>query len=287
MKKLINICGTARCGSTMIDLILGNDPKGFSLGEVHAWFRPYRTHHFSINCSCGDSNCPWEKLKAFKEIDFYRKAFEILDVDFMVDSSKNLSWVIDNNLYARRSGIQVYNILLYKEPISYFHSFWKRGHSIKKARNRNFTKYYRRCFQSGISFIPLNYNKFTADPHNELQSLCNLLQIPYFEGKEKFWEKTHHHIFGSNGTRSQVLKGYSIISKNEVFSKEYLKLIPKIEYDNKHNHYLQNVLLNIESLEATKGNKQILNRDLKKPYWYYLIKLKQKVRQRFPERWES
>jgi hypothetical protein len=58
MKKLINIYGTARSGSTMLDLILGNDPKGFSLGEVANWFYPWRTHHFDIKCGCGIYPCP-------------------------------------------------------------------------------------------------------------------------------------------------------------------------------------------------------------------------------------
>jgi hypothetical protein len=70
MRKLINICGTSYSGSTMLDLIIGNDDKGFSLGEIYAWFRPYRTHHLNIKCSCDGIDCPWDKLKYIKEDDF-------------------------------------------------------------------------------------------------------------------------------------------------------------------------------------------------------------------------
>ena len=65
-------------------------------------------------------NCPWDKIKNLKERKFYKKCFDILDVDILVDSSKNLAWVIDNNIQARKDGFDVSNVLLYKEPVSFF-----------------------------------------------------------------------------------------------------------------------------------------------------------------------
>jgi len=286
VKKLINICGTARCGSTMVDLILGNDDRGFSLGEVHAWFRPFRTHHFKMKCSCKGSNCPWDRLIKFKEEDFYRNAFNILDVDFLIDSSKNLSWVIDNNISAQRNGIQVYNLLLFKEPISFFHSFWKRGFSINKVRKNNYIKYYNQCFKSGLPLIAINYNKFTANPRIALIKLCDLLGIPYFEGKENFWEKQHHHLFGSMGIRKQVEKENSTIIAKESFPQEYEKLIPKIENDNNKNKDFQHVITKLKAHEMKTVGYTNFSKKIKKPYWYYLSKLKQKFRQKFPEKWE-
>lgn len=53
MPTLISICGEGQSGSTMLDLMLGNGYDTFSCGEVYAWFRPWRTHHFRITCSCG------------------------------------------------------------------------------------------------------------------------------------------------------------------------------------------------------------------------------------------
>lgn len=73
----------------MVELMLGNDQRAFSLGEVYAWFRPFRTHHSKIICSCGQENCLWDKLKNIKEHEFHKKAFEVLNVDILVDSSKN------------------------------------------------------------------------------------------------------------------------------------------------------------------------------------------------------
>lgn len=67
-KTLINILGAGRSGTTMLDLMLGNDNNSFSLGEVHAWFRPFRKHHFEIDCNCGNKNCNyWTEVKNLKE----------------------------------------------------------------------------------------------------------------------------------------------------------------------------------------------------------------------------
>jgi len=286
MRKLINICGTARCGSTMMDLIVGNDLRGFSLGEVNAWFRPYRKHHFKIRCSCDGSKCPWDNLKDLNEDLFFEKAFKILDVDFLVDSSKSIPWVVDNNINGKRKGIKVYNILLYKDPVSLFYSFWKRDVSIKRARENVFKKYYRRFFQANLPFISVNYNKFVADPQTALKKLCSLIDIPYFEGKEKFWEKEQHQVFGSMGTRKQVEKGNSTIKTKEYFPLEYENLIPKIKMENEKNIAFQHVIEKLGSHEM-KADFDINHfQDIKKPYWYYMLNLKQKFKHRFPEKWK-
>ena len=284
-RKLINICGTARSGSTMVDLMLGNDSHAFSLGEVHAWFRPFRTHHFNIICSCGQDHCPWKKLKTLREDEFHKKCFEILNVDILVDSSKKLTWVIDNNIWAKKNGYDVSNVLLYKEPVSFFYSYWKRGISINRARRDIFTKYYRRFFEANMPFIALDYNKLVEDPASILEDLCQSLGVSYFEGKERFWEKEHHHLFGSRSARRQVETKNSAIWNKEDYPLEFQNIIPEIETDNMHDKEFQYVLskLSVHEMMASVNSS---NNHICKPYWYYLAKYKQKIKKRFPEKWE-
>lgn len=284
-KQLINICGSARSGSTMVDLMIGNDPRAFSLGEIEAWFRPYRTHHFNIICSCGKDNCPWETLKGLKEKDFYKRSFEILDVDFLVDSSKNLPWVIDNNIRSKRTGIIVYNILLFKEPISFFYSFWKRGVPIEQAKRKEFINYYNRFFQAHVPFISLNYNKLVADPARILSELCKLIDIPYFDGKELFWKKEHHHLFGSIGTRKQIEKTTSQIRSSEEYPNEFKASIPKIIKKIENDLEFQAIFKKLEDHELKKI-EHLPENIICKPYWYYLSRAKQKLRQQFPKKWD-
>ena len=200
----------------MLDLTIGNDPAGFSLGEVVNWFQPYRTHHFDIKCGCGVYPCPvWKNLKDLTKNEFHEKALESLGVDFLVDSSKNLPWIIDNNLKGIKSKkYQPINILVYKDPISLYYSFWKRGYKnlsilINAYNDYNF------FLKSRLPFISINYDRYLSDYKNQLQKLCKILEIPYFENKYKFWEKTHHHLFGSFGVRKQLFSNNPEIYKEE------------------------------------------------------------------------
>ena len=56
-KKLLFVCGAARSGTTMLDLMLGNSDDAVSTGEIYAVYRPYRIHHRYPVCSCGDADC--------------------------------------------------------------------------------------------------------------------------------------------------------------------------------------------------------------------------------------
>ena len=49
MKQVIFVGSTSYSGSTFFDMTLGNDPTGFSCGEVYAFFHPFRPHHRPLN----------------------------------------------------------------------------------------------------------------------------------------------------------------------------------------------------------------------------------------------
>ncbi len=101
MPKLINICGMGGSGTTMLDLMLGNGNDAFSCGEVYAWFRPWRSHHRSIVCSCGETPCPvWEQIKDSAENRFHSDVCRRLGVSFVIDSSKELRWLTDAQTWA-------------------------------------------------------------------------------------------------------------------------------------------------------------------------------------------
>lgn len=60
-KKVIFIGGTSYSDSTFLDMILANDPSGFSCGEVLALFHPTRSYHIDPLCGCGDRDCDFER----------------------------------------------------------------------------------------------------------------------------------------------------------------------------------------------------------------------------------
>ncbi len=286
MKTLINIFGTARSGSTMLDLMLGNGDKAFSLGEVYAWYRPFRKHHFKLVCGCGKYPCPyWEKIQKVSDKKFHNETFDLLNVDFLIDSSKDLNWGIDNNLWARKNGIKVFNILLYKKPINFIYSIWKRGGDVEMAVH-GYINYYKYFFQTNLPYVSLEFDQLVKESDSVLKQICEMTGQEYSSDKKYFWEKQHHQLFGSNGTKRQVKNRNSSIKTTEVFSEAYQKIIPKIELmlnSNKDFIYIQTQL----TKNNLKNGYIIRNKRISKPYWYYLYKLRAFYKKRFPEEWND
>ena len=94
--RLVMVLGASHSGTTMLDLMLGNNDATFSTGEVWAAFHPWRKHHFDPTCGCGEKPCAiWEQLLSLPEADFHHAAATQNDMHNVVDSSKDLSWIID------------------------------------------------------------------------------------------------------------------------------------------------------------------------------------------------
>ncbi len=137
----------------MLHLMLGNSPDAFACGEVHAWYRPHKRHHFIGNCRCGRNPCPvWERIRTVPERQFYKRVIEELKVGFIIDSSKELGWLIDSQDWAIAGGIKVLNLVLWKDPIDLAYSHWKRGEGLNSWR-RGFVNFYK-FFQTGCLFDP-------------------------------------------------------------------------------------------------------------------------------------
>ena len=289
MPTLVNVCGTSHSGTTMVDLMLGNSDNAFSCGEACALFRPWRTHHFRISCSCpAGSSCPiWNFVKGCRESGFHGKLFAELQVDFVIDSSKSLSWVIDNNSWASANGISFANLLVWKDPLYLAYSHWKRGDGISTARNR-FVTYYERFLKMGIPFVALSYNELIRDPGNKLKDLCESIGMQYFEGKERFWEKEHHHLFGSRWTRRQVEMRRSTIRAFEEFPKDFLAEWGALGVGNDRN--IQRIMAILQDSDVSKKGKTGARGQSEmcrkvRPVWYYRHKLWRIYKRRFPDPW--
>lgn len=288
MSTLINICGEGRSGSTMLDLMVGHGNKAFSCGEVYAWFRPWRTHHYKIVCGCGEKNCPvWEKIKDVPEWKFHANVCNKLNVDFVVDSSKELNWLIDTQRWAKRSAMSVYNVLVWKTPQEMAFSHWKRNRSPLAWRN-SFVHYHNSLTGLGIPFVTIPFRKLTENPSHTLQLICKYVGMPYFEGQEDFWNHQSHHLFGSMGTRKQVEAGESVIRSQKGFTEEFEAILPELNSQIVSDQELQNLLIILAESELSTSDKvesKPFERPLLMPLWYYVRKTKIFVRRYFPQKW--
>lgn len=281
MGTLINVCGADRSGTTMLDLMLGNSADAFSCGEVYAWFRPWRKHHFDIDCDCGKKPCPiWSKLKNLPDNKFHATVIDKLQMQFVIDSSKELCWVLDSQVWAIENNFKVVNLIIWKDPISLAFSYWKRKGNLLLWKKK-FIRYHKSIIEAKIPFIAVNHNDLSSNPQVKLAEICNAVGMPYFKGKEQFWEKTHHHLFGSAGTRKQVTAGNSVIRASDKFSAEF----------ENHRDFIK------KQINSTPAIKRIID-DLRKadvslqgstaqipafipsrpyPYWYYVRKMRNRT----------
>jgi hypothetical protein len=287
VKKVIFVNGTARCGSTMVDLILGNDVLGFSLGEVASWFRPWRTHHFDIKCGCGVYPCPvWEKLRYVPESELYGAVARSQNVEFVVDSSKSLTWVIDQNLrLASSNEFEVFNIFLYKDPVALHHSHWKRGAGDTASTARHYG-YYSNALDAQIPFVTVNYDWFVRNMDEGLALLCQRLDVPYFEGKERFWQKSHHHLFGSFGPRMQMFTENPRIYVEE-FGAEYESLIPGLQREFQAIQDLQRILSEMQArdLREYSASEGVKKSRVRRPLFYFRQRWRERKMRFFPQPW--
>ena len=199
-KTVIFVGGTSYSGSTFFDMTLANDPKGFSCGEVCALFFPYRPHHIQPDCGCADSECSiWRRLFKRGYANLFPAIFERFpEVDFIVDSSKDIFWIRKQLKVLRKHGIRAKHALIWKDPFEAAMSFKKRNRLNQLERSWvNYHRLYTTCIPE---FTSVSYRLLTTD-RTYLKAVCDYLQIPFFEGKEQFWRKAHHTLFGNTSAR--------------------------------------------------------------------------------------
>jgi hypothetical protein len=287
--NLLSICALGRSGSTMLDLMLGNANNAFSCGEVYARFRPWRPHHRESKCSCGDNNCAvWNKLENSDEKSFYRNLAETQNVSYIIDSSKELSWFIDSSRYAIKTGGKVQVILLWKHPKTLAHSYWKRGLSYKKMR-KDFLEYYGRYLSLDIPYVSVSYENLIADTPKILKKLCEVTGLEYFEGKEEFWKKQYHHLYGSAGTRQQLQREEGAIRAEKVMPQKFMQEYEIIEGKIKEDKDIQNLIAKLMENDVIKesGNKSSFIEHInfrRTPSWYYMRRFIFLLRRVFPDK---
>lgn len=219
MKQVIFIGGTSYSGSTLLDMILAHDPKGFSCGEVRALFHPWRPHHVNPECGCGEETCDvWRQVLQHGEDALYETIFDRFDADFIVDSSKDLFWMKRQTETLRRKNIDVEHILIWKTPLELAYSFKKRGRL--KEWKKSWINYQRAYFALISKYRAIKYSDLTTN-ESTLEALCDYLEIPHFPDKSQYWLKTHHTLFGNTAAKIHLYSQDSekfVKDKNELIT---------------------------------------------------------------------
>src|SRR5690606_35813358 len=91
-KQVIKVGGTVRSGTTIVGLILANQDKAISLGEVFHLFYPSKKNHFNkINELIVDSR--WKNVIKGSPLNLYHNIFKNFpEIEIIIDSSKDPFW---------------------------------------------------------------------------------------------------------------------------------------------------------------------------------------------------
>ncbi len=258
MKRVIFVGGTEFSGSTFFHMILANDPAGFAIGEAHNFLRPLQPHHFDMRCSCGQQPCHlWQEIKNIGDGHLYQFLFDRFpEIEYIVDSSKNPYWIKDQTANLRRQGIDPQNILMWKTPFEFAHSYHKRGNVA--AWETSWTSYHRIYRTFFANWQAIRYWEF-VNKRDSLKAVCAYLSIPYYQGKEKYWEKAHHVIGGNPSARVHL---YADDSKH--YQENVQRSSSRIEVSEQGVHqsiyYESNMDANVRALveEQIENNPQII-----------------------------
>jgi hypothetical protein len=266
LKRLINICGTGRSGSTVMDLIIGSLDETMSLGEINAYYYPYRTHHITPLCSCGKEDCViFNGIKKLSRKNFISKIFKKNEIKSLIDSSKSLLWIYENKKYLENENITIFNIVLIKEFKFYAHSIWKRGGDIKLAYKK-YTSYYNMLINSGISYCLINQNQLINNKENVSKIINNYTGLSIKIENFDFWNYEHHYFFGSPSAKNQIS------SKRKQKVREFEELFLK-EFDSFIDYKKENALNELKNNLKDRESKN-LSPNTKFKIWYLLKKLK-------------
>jgi hypothetical protein len=277
-KKVIFVGGTSFSGSTFFHLTLANDPAGFAAGEVFRLFHPMHIRHLPQNmrCGCDDNDCShWERVKKVGRSHLFEKIFEINPgVEFIVDSSKNIVWINEQSNRLAKQGIDVYHVVIWKTLLEFAQSLQKRNRLQEGNGLTDWLRYHRTFYSFFPDWRSVQYLEYTQNQKVVLNSVCNYLGIPNFDGKDRFWEKSHHvlggnpsariHLFNKDSSnymderqRATPLHGEVMVDEKKHRNVYYEK--PDQEALQKYVHQLRNELPLIKQVEEMLNDFNVVN----------------------------
>jgi hypothetical protein len=146
--------------------------------------------------------------------------------------------------------------------------------------------YYENALRAGMRPIAINYDWLVREIDTALPMLCERLGIEYFTGKERFWERTHHQLFGSFGPRSQMFAEDPKIYV-ESLSDGYLSLVDGLESRFQSDSRLQQTLSSLRALDIrnTADSPAISGERWRRPLFYWRQRWAERRLRRSPQPW--
>ena len=230
-RTIVNICCLGHSGSTLLGNILGSHSSGLHIGELVA---PLKKGKPIVCRNCLDQPCPiWGKVitpKYMRKVynDFttpssfsfirnyksklYHKLFKAFNnVDFIVDSSKNVNWYKYNS---QNESLNYKFIFLKRTPAAIVASL-KRGYNedveVSMTKIRDIQIHINSYFKEipVQNKLVVEYEDLILYPEKVILRICDFLSLEYEADVLKINQFDHHLIGGNQGMLIQ--KNHNII----------------------------------------------------------------------------
>ncbi len=224
----IAICGTAYCGSTLMDRLLSGMQGVSGIGESHWLTRAYRNRQvmpldFSQPYDKGNPYCgkcgaeceyltmPFRTALALNPVDWYQKIGHRLGGQVLVSSDKNLPKYVLNDARLRMTGL-----IIFKSPKQAWSSMYVKmakglpdEHYVEAMKKylANWTTQYGdmlKNFRPQDGKVVLDFEAFTRAPAPELERLCQRLGVAY--DASVLEQALPGHSIGGNGPAMKRIK---------------------------------------------------------------------------------
>lgn len=224
MKKrtVIRIFGAPRSGTTMLQQMLAGGPGTLAVGEIgNQLVRPPERRQ-------ADHWPP--AMKPFINIEAQTAHVQLLDhfgAHTIIDNSKNVFYVVDSHRWALKSGLRVVNFLIYKQPVDWAYSMWKRGGSW----NGMYLRHHLFHLHSGLEFVAVPYQELVRNPRPMLERICVHASLPYSPDMLDFWDRSLATVIsGSAGVRKQHQRGHSKIVGQATYPTDFEETRQHVEH---------------------------------------------------------
>ncbi|MDF8332081.1 hypothetical protein [Novosphingobium cyanobacteriorum] len=203
----IAICGTAYCGSTLLDRLLGGLPGVRSIGESHWLTKVRHDNRYCdaimsapldgvrwVPCTVCGQKCEvltpdWRRSLVADQTHWYRKVAHRLGTSMLVSADKNLPKLVEKDPL-----LEMGALVVFKSPAQAWCS-----HLDKLAKDRDAEWYLAECsryldnwarsyrgfvdnFRPQGPVVFLSFEAFTQDPASLLPAVCSRLGLPYDAG---------------------------------------------------------------------------------------------------------
>jgi len=241
-QKIVFICGAGHSGSTLLGFILGSHSECFYAGETNKtqYFNMKEPSKITKDCKFCGPNCRiWSKVDIKSTIDLYEQLSNITNKRFIIDSTKDLSWLRKQINIMERMDVKLYLIYLLRDGRAVINSRIRKypdssveSHIYDWMQHIQLTNNLFDHFQ-GVK-LKIHYEDLAIHPEEVIQKVCKHFDFSYEPTMINFFNFDHHPLGGNSGTQFIITKAQKTTSEG------------RIQLSNQNTEYYSNHPLNIK-----------------------------------------